>query len=177
MKTKYLLLWTPVAAMAFSACSSEEEGFTPSVTNEIRVVTEVNSYSRAGYTTENLEAFGLIIGSDSESFSYHKQMVKNGAAWSTADGQSMYWEDRGKAVDVIAYAPYRTDEINAKSKIEVDVQPDQSTEDGVKASDFGGHEKRPVRAEQWPERRWKSCCCNGSYDGQGICKYPVSRSL
>ena len=136
MKKKYLLLWAPVAAMAFSSCSSEEEGFTPSATNEIRVVTEVNSYSRAGYTTENLDAFGLIIGSDSESFSYHKQMVKNGAVWTAADGQSMYWEDRGKAVDVIAYAPYRTDEINAKSKIEVDVQPDQSTEDGVKASDF-----------------------------------------
>ena len=41
MKKKYLLLWAPVAAMAFSSCSSEEEGFTPSATNEIRVVTEV----------------------------------------------------------------------------------------------------------------------------------------
>lgn len=90
MKTKYLLLWTSVAAMAFSACSSEEEGFTPSVSNEIRVVTAVNSYSRAGHTTENLEAFGLIIGSDSENFSYHKQMTKNGTMWATADAQTMY---------------------------------------------------------------------------------------
>lgn len=136
MKKKYLLLWSSVAAMGFTACSSDEEGFTPSSTNEIRVVTEVNNYSRAGYTTDNLDAFGLIIGSDSERFSYHKQMVRNGIAWATADGESMYWEDRGKAVDVIAYAPYRADEINAKSKIEVDVRPDQTTEDGVKASDF-----------------------------------------
>lgn len=136
MKKKYLLLWVPVAAMAFSACSSEEEGFTPSVTNEIRVVTEVNSYSRAGYTTENLDAFGLIIGSDSEGFSYHKQMTKNGTMWATADAQTMYWEDRAKAVDVIAYAPYRADEINAKSKIEIDVPVDQTTDDAVKAADF-----------------------------------------
>ena len=136
MKKKYLLLWSSVAAMGFTACSSDEEGFTPSSTNEIRVVTEVNSYSRAGYTTDNLDAFGFIIGSDSERFSYHKQMTKNGAAWATADGETMYWEDRGKAVDVIAYAPYRADELNAKSKIEIDVQADQSTEEGVKASDF-----------------------------------------
>lgn len=136
MKTKYLLLWTSVAAMAFSACSSEEEGFTPSVSNEIRVVTAVNSYSRAGHTTENLEAFGLIIGSDSENFSYHKQMTKNGTMWATADAQTMYWEDRAKAVDVIAYAPYRADEINAKSKIEIDVPADQTTDDAVKAADF-----------------------------------------
>lgn len=133
---KYLLLWTSVAAMGLSACSNDEEGFSPSNTNEIRVVTEVSNYSRAGYTTDNLDAFGLIIGSDSESFSYHKQMVKNGIAWTAADGESMYWEDRAKAVDVIAYAPFRADEINAKSKIDVDVQTDQSTEDGVKASDF-----------------------------------------
>ena len=136
MKKKYLLLWVLVAAMAFSACSSEEEGFTPSVTNEIRVVTEVNSYSRAGHTTENLEAFGLIIGSDSENFSYHKQMTKNGTMWATADAQTMYWEGRAKAVDVIAYAPYRADEINAKSKIEIDVPADQTTDDAVKAADF-----------------------------------------
>lgn len=136
MKKKYLLLWAPLAAMAFSACSSEDEGFIPSATNEIRVVTEVKSYSRAGYTTENLDAFGLIIGSDSENFSYHKQMVKNGTMWTTADAQTMYWEDRAKAVDVIAYAPYRADEINAKSKIEIDVPADQTTEDAVKAADF-----------------------------------------
>ena len=136
MKSKHLLLWAPVAAMAFTACSNEEEGFTPSSSNEIHVVTEVKNYSRAGHSTDNLNDFGLIIGSDSEVFSYHKQMVKNGTMWATADAQTMYWEDRSKAVDVIAYAPYRADEINAKSKIEIDVQADQTTEDAVKASDF-----------------------------------------
>lgn len=136
MKSKHLLLWAPVAAMAFTACSNEEEGFTPSSSNEIHVVTEVKNYSRAGHSTDNLNDFGLIISSDSEVFSYHKQMVKNGTMWATADAQTMYWEDRSKAVDVIAYAPYRADEINAKSKIEIDVQADQTTEDAVKASDF-----------------------------------------
>lgn len=137
MKKNLLLLLAVPALAGFTSCSSDDEkGFAPSAANEIRVTTEVMDLSRAGHTTDNLGEFGLIIGSDAPDFSYHKQMVRNGSEWATSDAKAMYWEDQAKAVSVIAYAPYRADDINSRSKIEIDVQADQSTEDAVKASDF-----------------------------------------
>lgn len=138
MKKNLLLLLAVPAVAGFTSCSSDDDkGFAPSAANEIRVTTEVMDLSRAGHTTENLREFGLIIGSDAPDFTYHKQMVNNGGSeWATADGKAMYWEDQAKAVSVIAYAPYRADDINCRSKIEIDVQADQSTEEAVMASDF-----------------------------------------
>lgn len=134
---KVLFMLPAVTLATLASCSSDESSpvaGTPG--NEIRVTTEVMDLSRAGHTTDNLTSFGLIIGSDNEIFSYHKQMTKAGTEWSAADAAPMYWEDQAKAVDVIAYAPYRADELNSKSKIEIDVEADQSTEEGVKTSDF-----------------------------------------
>lgn len=123
--------------IGMTACSKDsEKGLDTSASNEIRVTTTVSDRTRAGYTTENLTSFGLIIGTDDVAGNYHKEMVKNGTEWTTADAMAMYWASRSNPSTVIAYAPYRADDINHNSKIEVDVEADQTTEGAVMASDF-----------------------------------------
>ena len=135
-KYVYAMMSLPVILGAASCSSEKENGLDMSESNEIHVTTAVNERTRAGYTTENLRSFGLIIGTDDQQTSYHKEMTKNGSEWNTADGSAMYWASRSAASTVIAYAHYRADDINSHSKIEVDVETDQSTEAGVESSDF-----------------------------------------
>lgn len=139
---KNLLLLPALALTLFSSCSNEEELIgAADPQNEIIVATEMGNFrarvkARAGYTTETLREFGLIIQSDNADYTYNNKRMTGGPleGWTT-DG-TMYWSNRNAAHCVIAYAPYRTDEVNAQSQIDVKVATDQSTADAVQSSDF-----------------------------------------
>lgn len=129
----------PVAALAvLTSCNRDELPLgSADPANVIAVTTEIIPiHSRAGYTTETLREYGLIIDSGKEDWTYNNRRVTGGAleGWTT-DGQ-MYWSNRKEEHTVIAYAPYREGELTSASVIGVNVLPDQSDADGVLASDF-----------------------------------------
>ena len=129
----------PVAALAaLTSCDRDELPLgSADPANVIAVTTEIIPiHSRAGYTTETLREFGLIIDSGKEDWTYNNRRMTGGAleGWTT-DGQ-MYWSNRKEEHTVIAYAPYREGELTSASVIGVNVLPDQSDADGVLASDF-----------------------------------------
>ncbi len=136
---KKIFCMLPVAALAvLTSCNRDELPLgSADPANVIAVTTEIIPiHSRAGYTTETLREFGLIIDSGKEDWTYNNRRVTGGAleGWTT-DGQ-MYWSNRKEEHTVIAYAPYREGELTSASVIGVNVLPDQSDADGVLASDF-----------------------------------------
>lgn len=137
MKKDFLILLSS-ALMILASCSNEENGLEAGISsNEIRVTTEVTTpQSRAGYTTEALRQFGLIISSSTETFTYNNKRMSGGPLEGWTTDQTMYWAGTDMEHTVIAYAPYRDTSLDKQSKIDVKVATDQSTADAVMASDF-----------------------------------------
>jgi len=135
---KQLFILSSFALMTLASCSSEEHDPVPGdASNEIRVATEVAApQSRAGYTTETLREFGLIIASGNDAFTYNNKRMTGGPLEGWTTDQTMYWAGKDQAHTVIAYAPYRDAQLDCQSKIDVKVSADQSTADAVTASDF-----------------------------------------
>jgi len=134
---KNLLIFS---SFALIAASCQNEGNGPEVcnpSNEIRVTTEVTTpQSRAGYTTETLREFGLIISSSDDAFTYNNKHMSGGPLEGWTTDQTMYWAGTNLEHTVIAYAPYRDAQLDKQSKIDVKVATDQSTAEAVTASDF-----------------------------------------
>jgi len=137
MKKKLIIL-SSFALITLASCSSDEnEPVSGDASNEIRVATEVTiPQSRAGYTTEVLREFGLIIDSGNDDFTYNNKRMVGGPLDGWTTDQTMYWAGTNQAHTVIAYAPYRDAQLDQQSKIDVKVVTDQSTADAVTASDF-----------------------------------------
>ena len=92
MKKDFLILLSS-ALMILASCSNEENGLEAGISsNEIRVTTEVTTpQSRAGYTTEALRQFGLIISSSTETFTYNNKRMSGGPLDGWTTDQTMYW--------------------------------------------------------------------------------------
>ena len=77
---KELFFLSSFALMTLASCSSDENDPMPgNPSNEIRVATEVTMpQSRAGYTTETLREFGLIIASGNDAFTYNNKRMTGG---------------------------------------------------------------------------------------------------
>ena len=135
---KELFFLSSFALMTLASCSSDENDPMPgNPSNEIRVATEVTMpQSRAGYTTETLREFGLIIASGNDAFTYNNKRMTGGPLEGWTTDQTMYWAGSDQAHTVIAYAPYRDAVLDHQSKIDVKVSTDQSTAEAVTASDF-----------------------------------------
>ena len=78
----------PVAALAvLTSCNRDELPLgSADPANVIAVTTEIIPiHSRAGYTTETLREFGLIIDSGKEDWTYNNRRVTGGAleGWTT----------------------------------------------------------------------------------------------
>ncbi len=135
---KQLFILLSFALMTLVSCSSDENDSVPGdASNEIRVATEVTTpQARAGYTTETLKEFGLIIASSNDAYTYNNKRMAGGSLDGWTTDQTMYWVNNDQAHTVIAYAPYRNAELDKNSKIDVNVSTDQSTAEAVTASDF-----------------------------------------
>jgi len=135
---KELIILSSFALMTLASCSSDEnEPVSGDASDEIRVATEVTiPQSRAGYTTETLREFGLIIASGNDAFTYNNKRMVGGPLEGWTTDQTMYWAGKDQTHTVIAYAPYRDAELDQQSKIDVKVSTDQSTAEAVTASDF-----------------------------------------
>lgn len=125
------------ALMALASCTSNEEPIgAASQENEIKVATDVTARTRAGYTTENLREFGLIIASGNADYTYNNQKMTGGPLEGWSSDKVMYWEGQNKEHTILAYAPYKDATLDANSIIDVKIGADQSTADAVQASDF-----------------------------------------
>lgn len=125
-----------IGALAFMcACSIDEPGTgSANPANAISVTSEVSTPSRAGYTSETLREFGLFVIGDELVYNNKKMSGGPIEGWST--DETMYWTSPSSSHIVLAYAPYIDAPLDGKSKIDISVRNDQSTEEGVKASDF-----------------------------------------
>lgn len=127
-----------LALLTLASCSNEQD--IPGMgnpSNEIRVTTEVSPLkSRAGYTTEQLREFGLIISSGNDAYTYNNKRMTGGPLEGWTTDAAMYWENQNNPHTVIAYAPYRDAALDKESKVDVKALTDQSTADAVTASDF-----------------------------------------
>lgn len=135
---KELFFLSSLALMTLASCSNDEnDTIVGNPSYEIRVATEVTTpQTRAGYTTETLREFGLIVASGNEAFTYNNKRMTGGPLNGWTTDETMYWAGANQAHTVIAYAPYRDTSLDQQSKIDVKVETDQSTADAVTASDF-----------------------------------------
>lgn len=134
-KVLYFLL--SLAVVSLASCSNEDEptgAVNPN--NVINVTTEVTAHSRAGYTTETLREFGLIIESGNIDYTYNNVKLNGGPLEGWTSSQVMYWEGQNKSHTILAYAPYKDATLDAHSMIDVRVDADQSTAEAVQNADF-----------------------------------------
>lgn len=130
-----------VIALVMSSCSADDEvlsGSTSETDNIVRIGAVVDDIAtRAGFTTDNITEFGLYIkNSSNANYSYDNVKVTKQADGSWLPERQMEWEDRGKAVDIIAYAPYKADmgALFDSERYSIAVNADQSGE--TENSDF-----------------------------------------
>ena len=135
MKTKYLAF--AAAAFMLASCSNDED-FVPQDNlkdTPITVTVGVEGMlTRAGYDTENLPiTFYLTVNQEGTSYDYtNVLMTKNAgtATYSAPEGTTLLWKDGNHEAAVVnAYTTNATT---------FTVQTDQSTTDGVLASDLLG---------------------------------------
>ena len=135
MKTKYLAF--AAAAFMLASCSNDED-FVPQDNlkdTPITVTVGVEGMlTRAGYDTENLPiTFYLTVNQEGTSYDYtNVLMTKNAgtATYSAPEGTTLLWKDGNHEAAVVnAYTTNATI---------FTVQTDQSTTDGVLASDLLG---------------------------------------
>lgn len=143
MKTKYLAF--AAAAFMLASCSNDED-FVPQDNlkdTPITVTVGVEGMlTRAGYDTENLPiTFYLTVNQEGTSYDYtNVLMTKNAgtATYSAPEGTTLLWKDGNHEAAVVnAYTTNATT---------FTVQTDQSTTDGVLASDLLGAVKTDEEA-------------------------------
>lgn len=143
MKTKYLAF--AAAAFMLASCSNDED-FVPQDNlkdTPITVTVGVEGMlTRAGYDTENLPiTFYLTVNQEGTSYDYtNVLMTKNAgtATYSAPEGTTLLWKDGNHEAAVVnAYTTNATI---------FTVQTDQSTTDGVLASDLLGAVKTDEEA-------------------------------
>ena len=143
MKTKYLAF--AAAALMLASCSNDED-FVPQDNlkdTPITVTVGVEGMlTRAGYDTENLPiTFYLTVNQEGTSYDYtNVLMTKNAgtATYSAPEGTTLLWKDGNHEAAVVnAYTTNATT---------FTVQTDQSTTDGVLASDLLGAVKTDEEA-------------------------------
>ena len=143
MKTKYLAF--AAAAFMLASCSNDED-FVPQDNlkdTPITVTVGVEGMlTRAGYDTENLPiTFYLTVNQEGTNYDYtNVLMTKNAgtATYSAPEGTTLLWKDGNHEAAVVnAYTTNATT---------FTVQTDQSTTDGVLASDLLGAVKTDEEA-------------------------------
>ena len=143
MKTKYLAF--AAAAFMLASCSNDED-FVPQddlKDTPITVTVGVEGMlTRAGYDTENLPiTFYLTVNQEGTNYDYtNVLMTKNAgtATYSAPEGTTLLWKDGNHEAAVVnAYTTNATT---------FTVQTDQSTTDGVLASDLLGAVKTDEEA-------------------------------
>lgn len=143
MKTKYLAF--AAAAFMLASCSNDED-FVPQDNLKDKPITVTvgveGMLTRAGYDTENLPiTFYLTVNQEGTSYDYtNVLMTKNAgtATYSAPEGTTLLWKDGNHEAAVVnAYTTNATI---------FTVQTDQSTTDGVLASDLLGAVKTDEEA-------------------------------
>ena len=143
MKTKYLAF--AAAAFMLASCSNDEDFVPQDNLKDAPITVTVGvegMLTRAGYDTENLPiTFYLTVNQEGTSYDYtNVLMTKNAgtATYSAPEGTTLLWKDGNyEAAVVNAYTTNATT---------FTVQTDQSTTDGVLASDLLGAVKTDEEA-------------------------------
>lgn len=126
---------------ALSACSSDEDAGTVMPQDKVvRVTANVGDMTtRGSYDTQSLDSMGLgIKNANSDTYSYSNvKFTKTGNAWTPTS--TLLWQDDDKAVDIVAYAPYKkvdtlTTNLCDQKQFPVEVQTVQGKDDN--SSDF-----------------------------------------
>lgn len=99
-----------LAAMTLAGCNNDEDfasGNYPA-DNVVRVTAGVdNLISRAAYTADNLEEFGLCIHNAAEAnYSYNNFKVTKSVDGTWSPASQMLWQNATQPVTIVAYAPY-----------------------------------------------------------------------
>lgn len=93
--------------------------------------------TRAGYNSENLEQFQLIIDNPGNAeYNYNILMQKGDDGWNTSSGEALMWDSNTPNITVCAFAPAKDDVQLTNGNLEVKVPSNQSTEDALKTADF-----------------------------------------
>lgn len=153
MKIYQVMLLAGAAATMLSACSSQD---TPEVDNngkkEITLLCQYPGETRATDTNfENSDQIGVFITEADAALQIggnvlnNEQFTYNGSTWAAA--RKAYW-DAG-TFNVYAYYPYAKS-VNDTEDYSFEVQTDQSTHEGVTASDFLWASKEGVTASASP---------------------------
>ena len=143
MKTKYLAF--AAAAFMLASCSNDEDFVPQDNLKDAPITVTVGvegMLTRAGYDTENLPiTFYLTVNQEGTSYDYtNVLMTKNAgtATYSAPEGTTLLWKDGNHEAAVVnAYTTNATT---------FTVQTDQSTTDGVLASDLLGAVKTDEEA-------------------------------
>ena len=143
MKTKYLAF--AAAAFMLASCSNDEDFVPQDNLKDAPITVTVGvegMLTRAGYDTENLPiTFYLTVNQEGTNYDYtNVLMTKNAgtATYSAPEGTTLLWKDGNHEAAVVnAYTTNATT---------FTVQTDQSTTDGVLASDLLGAVKTDEEA-------------------------------
>ena len=131
MKIKTTIVGVVAATAVICSCSNNEELIPKELLQDTRIeiTTDVNG-TRACYTTTNLAGIGLCVSNIANpSYSYDNvKMTKGTDGWNSPT--TLLWQNSTQAVEMLAYAPYADEGANPT------VLANQSTEDGILASDF-----------------------------------------
>lgn len=91
----------------------------------------------AGYNSENLEQFQLIIDNPGNAeYSYNILMQKGDDGWNTSSGEALMWDPNTPNITVCAFAPAKDDVSLTNGTLEIKLSDNQSTEDALKTADF-----------------------------------------
>lgn len=134
----YKLFFLSAAAVAMTACNSSD--FTEPVNNlkEISFLCEFENDSRVSDTSfDTNDNIGVYVTKSDESLNIGGNILNNemfsfdGCAWKAT--RNAYW-DEGE-YNIYAYYPF-SQKIDDTEDYTFDIEEDQSTEEGFKASDF-----------------------------------------
>lgn len=121
-----------------ASCSNQE--FEPASTGDNIMTVDVQvkkTSSRAGYSTDNLTEFALMVDNQAApSFNINTKIVKGAEGWAAYDGTPLLWDNGLNAVSAVAFAPYRDNVTMTTNDLAIEAKEDQSTEEAVLASDF-----------------------------------------
>lgn len=120
MKAIKLFTMAALATAVFASCSNDEDLAQSSypADNVVRVTTNVEDITtRAFHTTSTLKEFAFCIDNAANSkYSYNNvKMTKGETQWNSS--VQMLWQNSTQSVDIMAYAPYNSNE-NTETKIE-----------------------------------------------------------
>ncbi len=110
MKTTRILMMAAMATTMLASCSSEDELAQSNypMDNMVRVTAGVDGMNtRAAYTTDNIDAFGISITSQNATYTYNNIEVTRDENNKWAPASMMLWQNKKADVDIVAVAPYK----------------------------------------------------------------------